>query len=290
MEESIQSWIKQAREKNMSDDQIKKKLKQSGWTDEQIGPLLSSETLPANSPTDRIALNQTLQSKKINSFGSLLSKSLEVYQKYFKVFIFLSFIAFLPQLILSSLRYIWVQKESVNLATLWVGLSIPLYLISFLGVAALAFFVNNLDGGSFKRSIYLAFHNSLSIIWINILVIIFVLVGSILIIPGIIWSLTTGFSVYVFVTNGLNGLKAVNKSRDLAKGYWWAIFGRLFLLGLIVGIIYVGILFLGDFFNIYISQIIFIIFGVLIGPLGIIFHFFIYQDLQLIKEKNSQSD
>lgn len=290
MEDSIQSWIKQAREANMSDDQIKDKLKQSGWTNEQIGPLLSRETLPANNPTDRIVLNQTVQSKKIKSFGSLLSSSLRVYQKYFKTLIIFSFIAFLPQFINLSLRFITTKTENTNIAGLWVGLSIPLYLISLLGIAALVFFINNPEVGSFKKGIYFAFHNFLSIIWVNIIVVAFILVGSIIIVPGIIWAITTSFSVYVFVAEGLNGLKAVNKSRDLAKGYWWAIFGRLFLYGLIIGIIsFVLILIevLTNITNIYVSQIIFMIFGLIVGPLGIILNFSIYQNLRLIKEKSS---
>lgn len=54
-----------------------------------------------------------------------------------------------------------------------------------------------------------------------------------LIIPGIILTITVGFAAIVLYKEDKHGLRAAVESGHLVKGYWWAVFGRSFLIWLL---------------------------------------------------------
>jgi hypothetical protein len=57
-----------------------------------------------------------------------------------------------------------------------------------------------------------------------------------LIIPGIIFGIWFSFANFIFIDKGLEPRAAMSKSRELVKGRFWAVFGRLFVFGLFSGI------------------------------------------------------
>ena len=57
-----------------------------------------------------------------------------------------------------------------------------------------------------------------------------------LIIPGIIFGVWLSFSNFVFIDKGLGAKASMGKSRELVKGKFWAVFGRLFIFGLFSGL------------------------------------------------------
>jgi hypothetical protein len=57
-----------------------------------------------------------------------------------------------------------------------------------------------------------------------------------LIIPGIIFGIWFSFSNFVFVDKGLGVKASMGKSRELVKGRFWAVLGRLFVFGLFSGL------------------------------------------------------
>ena len=65
----------------------------------------------------------------------------------------------------------------------------------------------------------------------------FILTGIgflLLVIPGIILSVFFAFGLFTLVLDGHKGWEALTKSKDLVTGYWWAVFGRFFLLGIVI--------------------------------------------------------
>lgn len=54
-----------------------------------------------------------------------------------------------------------------------------------------------------------------------------------LVIPGIIWLVEFFFASWVLVVEDISGHKALVKSREYVKGYWWKVFGRILFLTLI---------------------------------------------------------
>ena len=110
-----------------------------------------------------------------------------------------------------------------------------------------------------------------------------------LIIPGIIFSVLYSFAVYVLFFEDKRGSVAIKRSVQLAKNYWWAIFGRTCFLVLVAWIFMMvlswPLSFTAEgtlFFSIW-SAVIQVV-NILIGPIALIFTYRIYQDLVKLKK------
>jgi len=55
--------------------------------------------------------------------------------------------------------------------------------------------------------------------------------GMIIIVPGIFFAIALSFVSYVILTENVRGFAALQRSRELVRGYWWAVLGRVLLLG-----------------------------------------------------------
>ncbi|MDO8530009.1 MAG: hypothetical protein Q7S10_01170 [bacterium] len=111
--------------------------------------------------------------------------------------------------------------------------------------------------------------------WVAFLAGIIALLGFILlIIPGIIFSVWVCFSSFVLIFEGVRGLKAIKKSKELVKGYWWPIFGRLAALT-VAAILVSMIPVVGDAINL-----------ICVAPFGLIYMYLLYED---IKKKKTLS-
>lgn len=109
-----------------------------------------------------------------------------------------------------------------------------------------------------------------------------------LIIPGIIFSVLYSFAIYAFFFEGKKDMEAIRRSRALAKGYFWPIFGRFMLMGIIV-LCFTMILsapFVGMPENSVEAQIgnfIIQVISWIMGPITLFFSYNIYSDLVKIK-------
>ena len=76
-------------------------------------------------------------------------------------------------------------------------------------------------------------------IWISIITAVVVLAGFVLvIIPGIIFSIWYAFAYYEVVLDGERGWKAMQVSKKLVQGRWWATFWRLLAPGIVFGLLF----------------------------------------------------
>lgn len=74
-----------------------------------------------------------------------------------------------------------------------------------------------------------------SLLWIYLLTMLVVYGGlTLLIIPGIILSFLVYFSQYVLAAEGVKGIDALRRSRELLRGYAWAVAGKLLQIMLLV--------------------------------------------------------
>ena len=113
--------------------------------------------------------------------------------------------------------------------------------------------------------------------WLVILTSFFIILSSLfLIIPGIIVAIYLSFYPYAFIIEGEKGMNALKRSWTLVKGNWWKVFGRLILLNIVFGIIFI----LLDSINSFLS----FVFQSLSMPFGIIFAYLIYLELKRSKE------
>lgn len=124
-------------------------------------------------------------------------------------------------------------------------------------------------------------------LWVYFLVTIISLGGFLLlIIPGIIFSIWFSLAVYVLVFEEKKGILTLFKSKQLIAGRWWAVFWRLFILGLILAIFLFSFnLLITNFFGLQISEKFDFLLLLFIFPFGLIYQLLIYQNLKEIKEK-----
>lgn len=180
-----------------------------------------------------------------------------------------------------------LEVSSIVIFTVCFAAIIYFLLQGYVGVFLLV--KKNYEGGSletFKE----ARKYVLSYIGLALMVSVFVLLWSLLlIIPGIIYSILYSLAIYVFFFEGKKGMAAIKRSKELVKGYWWAVFGRVCFLAFVMWIfgvvitvplsfmpeksilwyMYYGLVQLANF---------------LIGPISLLFSYQIYKDLVRIKK------
>jgi uncharacterized membrane protein len=116
---------------------------------------------------------------------------------------------------------------------------------------------------------------------------IFTLLWTLLfIIPGIIFAVSYVFAQFVFLFEGLRFTAALKRSRELVKGHWWAVFGRLVCMWLVY--VVVGIVLSmfgkagGEGTQGALAGLQMII-NFLMGPLYVIYVFLLYRSLAALK-------
>ena len=120
-----------------------------------------------------------------------------------------------------------------------------------------------------------------------------------LIIPGIIFSVFYCFAIYAVMFEDHKFEGAFGRSRELVRGYWWPVFGRIlaavaivYLFYLVVGGIFAGIIWLissglqlqssKELFSL-LYNLLSIFVGIVVGPLSLIYTYKIYKSLKEIK-------
>jgi hypothetical protein len=109
--------------------------------------------------------------------------------------------------------------------------------------------------------------------------------GSImLIIPGIWLGVALMLMTYVFVIEQRRGIDALRQSKDYIRGYWWAVLGRVLLLGLIflVATIIIEIpvmIIAGNAARILVTMLLTLFFV----PFSAIYHYVIFENLRALK-------
>lgn len=136
------------------------------------------------------------------------------------------------------------------LASLWAQISLVFMLLRPREVKT--------GGESMRKSMqYLP-----SFLWLGLLNTFFLVGGFFFfVVPGIIFSVWVTFSNYILLDQNIRGISAVKKSREYARGYEWALLGRIFFLTLLLSV--AGMI-LG-----FSLALIFLLLAALLKPLGI---------------------
>ncbi len=162
-----------------------------------------------------------------------------------------------------------------------------IYLIGMIwGIAAIVNRVNKLDQ---PKTLGQSFAAAKPFIWpmiiTGIMAGILTLIGFILvIIPGIIVAVWLSFSMYIVVVEGKSGADALKASKSYVEGYWWPVFGRLIVIGLIVGIIAViagniGQALLGYKLGTLVQNIV----SLILTPLAVLYQYALYMNVKSVK-------
>ena len=221
--------------------------------------------------------------EKLIPISDLFKKSFELYKPRMWAMFFLGLIAWVGSAVIFALvgllgivSFIFVS-ENLKLGLLMaliflVGLLLVIIINLWVQVA-LMFAVREENAKSSVKDLLMMTKGRLaSYYWIAFLNAVIILAGFIVfIIPGVILSIWFCFSQYAFVFEGTKGFAALSRSKELVKGYWWPVLGRILILAAITILIS------------FISKLGFLINSLFTMPFGIMYMYVIYEDLKRVK-------
>jgi len=236
---------------------------------------------------------------KLTPVFDMVEESCITYFRNFKKFIgvyLYGLIGFVPFAIV-GLIYVLLTATTSLLDNIALR-SILVVLMFFTGVwaiyygirirAAMILLIKN-NYTSAKESFDLSQKYFWAYVWVSILsTLVIGLWTLLLIIPGIIFAIYYLLYNYTFFLEDVKGMKALRRSKELVKGYWWAVCGRVMFIGLLAGLFNLLLaLPLASMpeksasYNIYNGFINLI--WALISPIIIIYTYDIFRDLLAIK-------
>jgi hypothetical protein len=175
-------------------------------------------------------------------FGAMLKGSLKMYGKLWWQVLLLAGITTGASFLIAT----WVVSLLMTNLVLAIAMVILLSLVPTWVTLALAHLVIRQESGlSFGAALGLAAKRLFPFLWISFLASLVVLGGQLLIIPGIIWSISFVVLMWVFVDKEIGGLKGLIYCRQLVKGSGWWVFGSLLIFGILYGIYSVLVTFIG---------------------------------------------
>ena len=170
--------------------------------------------------------------QRLMGVGTLIKKAWETFRAKFTVIIQIAAIGVVVQV----LQIVLLAKETPVHAILSIVLGIVSIIVSlWLGLSLLYAVKDRDEQISTKEALTRGWKRILSYWWITILSGLIVVGGYLLlIVPGIILSIWFILAMYVLVSEDLRGMNALFRSKQLVSGYWWGVFGRFLVLGLVL--------------------------------------------------------
>lgn len=235
---------------------------------------------------------------RLTSVSELIKTAWGQYSKHFKVLVPITLVAGIGLYLQTIVMYFSAPKvvnvsqygvEASSLATYGILslIATVIYAVGMIwGFTALVNQVNKLDQPMTLKD---AFMKAKPFIWsmfiTGLLVAIFTIIGFILIIiPGIIVGVWLSFATYIVIAENKSGMEAIKASKAYVEGYWWPVFGRAIVVGIIVALI-AGII--GGIANMIIGQTLGMLLQNVISlaliPFAVLCQYAIYQDLKKIK-------
>ena len=209
-------------------------------------------------------------------------KNLIYFLKIYSPLIVLAVISFLQS------RFFILQTKQLTTPESYLALSRnPLLILPGLGLGILSIIVSvwvgaagikavdSLASGKTPpvREIYsFAWNKAWGLFLLGLLLFLIIIGGAILlIIPGIIFSVCFSFSKFIYLYEGSGIEESLGKSKELVKGRFWPVTGRLFVIGLLMGI-----------FQSLVSWIPFLgyILSAALGALILLPYYFLYMELK----------
>ncbi len=176
--------------------------------------------------------------KKLSSPIELIKDSFSIFfEKKNVLYLILIYLPLIPfQLVFYFQEFIKYTPPTVVVVLVNL-VYLVIYLLALLAGVSAVKKVATKEQLDFKKTYIFAWKNLGKFFLLVALVFLANLGGFILlIIPGIIFSTWFSFSNFIFVDKGLGVKASMGKSRELVKGRFWAVLGRLLVFGLFSGL------------------------------------------------------
>ena len=302
-------YIKQQLVAGYDKQGVKQALFDAGWAEQDINetfdffftsghsaqqPLAPSQTPVAEPSVESVFLGPT----------KLLGNAWTLYKQRFWTLIAIALIPILviiPATIGSSLISVFILSKiiaggSLSLILIVFALAaLVMFLVQLWGQAALMFaIINNKEEIGFVESFRRGWRKIISLWWISILTAFVTLGGFLLaIIPGIVFAMWFSLSAWVLIAEDSKGMDALLKSREYVRGRWWAVLGRIIIIGLVpfllslifslIPTLLFSFIFKSALALWVISLITYPIILIIYTPLASIYMFMMYQNLRSLR-------
>ena len=190
-------------------------------------------------------LDSSIEKEGLRSVSDLLKDAWVIFAAgwtkfllYF-VILFAAIIVTVTAMVLLIMITMLTKSLVVILIAIIVGVILAIIVFSVFALATnkLVYNIGEKKEGGIKSALAYGFNNFPSYILVMLISGILILVGLVfLIIPGIIIGVMLSMVAPVFILEENHKLNALKRSRELIRGYWWPVFGRLVLLSFISGV------------------------------------------------------
>jgi len=220
--------------------------------------------------------------EKLLSIRDLFKKSWELYKTRWWKMLLMALVGGLGSMVLGAIFGIGAfttlslgHTINFSLTTLLVGLVGALLLIIlnlWIQLALMYMIKEEYAKAGMWDTLMMVWNKMTGYAWVAILTGLVVCGGFILlIIPGIIFAIWFAFSKYAFVVDDTHGKAALKHSKELVRGYWWPVLGRICLI-VVVAILVSMLTRIGFFIN-----------TLVVAPFSILYLYIIYEDLKRVK-------
>ena len=227
---------------------------------------------------------------KLISVSDLFKKTWTIYREKFVLVVGLLALPFLLMVLSQLLMLVKNGLVSVlaSLMALVAGLGI------LLGIASLILALRDrVQKMTIKEAYRLGWTKKLwSVIWVGILSA-FIVGGGywLFLVPGIILTVWLIFAQVLVLVENEKGMKAIVKSREYTRGYFWPILGRYVLMAVVVTVVYAVLMILAGLITrplgglnlAVLSSLLGAIISALITPLAVIYLYLVYENLKQVK-------
>lgn len=225
---------------------------------------------------------------KLISIEDLFAQSWDFYKSNLQKLSYIALLIIAPGIVSYLINEFVPEVDSTFYIVLFFVLFIISAVLMITGEIVLISFIKEKNP---NFNISQSFFNSglkkfFSVLWLNIVVSLITIFGTILlIIPGIYWMIKYYFPKMVLIDQDKKGFQALAESSRLVKNYWFAVFGRIILIGFLLLTISIAIMTLAYFIgNDYVSSLLNWLLSIFMVPFSMIYIYRVYEDLKRIKK------
>lgn len=243
VDKKLEEYVAAKKLAGESDEVIRKELLINNWKLEIINEALGVQSVEGENIT-----TPTPDSNYLLSVSELFLASFKIFKDRFWSFVLIMMVPGILMILVGTfigaifgIISVMVNQGTAVAVLIALGLliTIPFIVIQMWGSVALITSSVSKEKLSFSDAYKKSWKKITPFFTVNLFVGCILLGGTfLLVIPGIIFSICFIFSSYVYLVDDVKGFKAIMASREIVKGHWWFVFWRLFLVGLIGGLIY----------------------------------------------------
>ncbi len=277
----LRQFVAQAMAAGQSADDIRQTLRSQGWESLDVEQALAQSSQAPVAPAPRGSFPRVFQ---------MIGGAFKLFRSRARVLLTVAAVAGVMLTVGQWLGYGSLEaKNSFRSndemtfpggipAMVGYGFAMLVYTVAwFAGLVAIV----RRDAVSLRQAVAEVPRKLLPLIWVTILASAVTMGGFLLlIIPGLLFAVWFSFASYVYLAQGIGGLRALSLSREYARGAYWRIVWAFFAFGIIFGIAFVIIAVALMGLSVVTGPVGFIfslLFGIVLATMGLLYTSYTYQ-------------